>query len=66
MTQAARRPDQQGWALRRLLDIHDGLRTDQLETHLGVEEERLAPALNALSRVLPEDRFAAPPRPRAS
>jgi hypothetical protein len=28
MTQPARRPDHQGWAYRRLLDIHDGMRND--------------------------------------
>jgi Hemerythrin HHE cation binding domain len=28
MTGPARRPDHQGWALRRLLDLHEGLRSD--------------------------------------
>jgi hypothetical protein len=32
-----------------------------LEKHLAYEEENLAPALNALSRDVPEDEFPAPP-----
>jgi Hemerythrin HHE cation binding domain len=56
MTQAARRPDQQGWALRRLLDIHDGLRGDLARLRRAVtavtgDGQDLAAAAAALGQV---------------
>jgi hypothetical protein len=51
-------------AARRLaLDALDSL-TERLTAHLAFEEEQLGPALNALSRVVPED--AVPPPPQYS
>ena len=40
--------------------------SDQLEAHLRFEEERLAPALNALPRDVSSAVVPAPPRPEAS
>lgn len=40
--------------------------SDQLEAHLRFEEERLAPALNALPRDVSSAEVSAPPRPEAS
>jgi hypothetical protein len=37
--------------------------SEHLETHLDFEEERLAPALNALSAAVAEEDFPAPPPP---
>jgi hypothetical protein len=57
MTESARRPDRQGWALRRLLDIHDGLRNDLARlrravaaaTEDGQDVDAAAAALGGLS-----------------
>jgi Hemerythrin HHE cation binding domain len=57
MTQHARQPDRPGWALKRLLDIHDGMRNDltllqravTAVTEDGQEVDTAAAALGELS-----------------